>query len=340
RYYSADERVRLELSRMRPSQILFNYLGQTDRALGSGSGWKADIESVGPARSGRQLRDYLLEINGLVADGQVKLSFSYSKNFHDRATVERLSGSFNHYLLALIDHCCHPAAGGFTPSDLPLASLNQESLDVLFDALKAARGVNPRSDVIDVYRLSPVQQGMLFHTLYRPESSTYFNQLSCVIEGPLNPAAFKEAWSKTIEHHASLRTSFHWEGLEGPIQVVHRSTPAQWMDDDGDQIAPEAADRQWQEYLEQDRNRRFDLARPPLMRFGLVRLHSGSHRFNWSYHHLLLDGWSLAIILNDMLVAYQSILRSEPVQLAVNRQFRENIEWLSRADVPAAEGYW
>jgi amino acid adenylation domain-containing protein/non-ribosomal peptide synthase protein (TIGR01720 family) len=338
RYYSPDQNVRNELSGMPPVQVLFNYLGQPEGSLGN-SGWKADIEAVGAARSPRQLRDHFIEINGLVAGGQLKLSFSYSRNLHKRDTVERLARGFKHHLGQIIEHCRQPGAGGFTPSDAPLASLNQDSLDVLFEALKTSSENHPMA-VMDIYGLSPAQQGMLFHSLYTARSNAYFNRLSCVIEGPLDVPVFREAWARVIEHHPSLRASFHWEGLQSPVQVVHGSAPAEWLYEDASQLSPGDCDRRWERYVRDDRDRRFDLGRPPLIRFGLLRTPSGSHRFNWSYHHLLLDGWSVAIVLKDVLVAYESILYSKPVQLGFNREFRDNIEWLSRCDTAGAEVYW
>ncbi|HEX8184286.1 MAG TPA: amino acid adenylation domain-containing protein, partial [Blastocatellia bacterium] len=173
-------------------------------------------------------------------------------------------------------------ADEFTTPKCPLAALTGESLDALLDGLRASGVMDPETEVSDLYELSSVQQGMLFHSLYTPDSDTYFNQLSCVIEGPLDHEVFREAWAKAIGHHAALRTSFHWEGLESPVQVVHQNTHAEWLDEDWSHLASESQGERWQEYLRDDRQRKFDLTRAPLMRFGIFRLSDNAHRFNWS----------------------------------------------------------
>ena len=222
----------------------------------------------------------------------------------------------------------------------PFAALTGESLNALLDGLRASGVADPETEICDLYELSPAQQGMLFHTLYTPESDAYFNQLSCVIEGPLDQKVFREAWSRVIGHHPALRTSFHWEGLENPIQVVHRNAIAEWLDDDWSRLDSEAQDERWQQYLRDDRQRKFNLTRAPLMRFGLFQLNDEAHRFNWSHHHLLLDGWSSAIVLNDVLTAYEADLNGKRINLDQRRPFRESIEWLAGGDATDAKAYW
>src|SRR5207244_7545771 len=99
-------------------------------------------------------------------------------------------------------------------------------------------------------------------------------------------------------------------------------------------------EKRWETYLQSDRGRKFDLALPPLMRFGLIRLGKKPYRFIWSHHHLLLDGWSTAIILNDVLNVYEALLSGKRVDLKARRPFRESIEWLAKTDAGSAEQYW
>jgi amino acid adenylation domain-containing protein len=222
----------------------------------------------------------------------------------------------------------------------PRAALTGESLDALLDGLRASGVADPKTEVSDLYELSPVQQGMLFHSLYTPESDTYFNQLNCVIQGSLNHEVFHEAWAQVIGHHPALRASFHWEGLENPVQVVHRNARAEWLDEDWSHFASETRDERWRQYLRDDRRKKFDLTRAPLMRFGIFRLDDQAHRFNWSHHHLLLDGWSSAIVLNDVLTAYEAISNGKRIELGIRRPFRKGIEWLARRDTTDARAYW
>ena len=123
----------------------------------------------------------------------------------------------------LMEHCRSEGAGGYTPSDFPLAELDQRTLE---------RVIGGREKVEDVYRLSPMQQGLLFHTVYEGGRGTYYEQMSCRIEGRLNVDAFKRAWQGVVDRHAILRTSFLWEGLKEPVQVVEQGLKLEFREED------------------------------------------------------------------------------------------------------------
>ena len=80
----------------------------------------------------------------------------------------------------------------------------------------------------DIYPATPLQQGMLYHTLYDPESGVYFEQAHCALEGDLRPEAFRRAWQQIVQRHAVLRTHFAWEGLDNPVQIVQRQVELPW----------------------------------------------------------------------------------------------------------------
>src|SRR5262249_35641320 len=133
---------------------------------------------------------------------------------HDSATVENVAHNFIEELQALIAHCLSTKAGAYTPSDFPLACLNQTQLDELLQT---------RRDVTDLFHLSPMQQGMLFHILYAPNTHVYLGQFSCALQGDLDVGALGIAWEQTVNRHEILRASFVWENLDEPLQVIHKS---------------------------------------------------------------------------------------------------------------------
>ncbi|MCI0574159.1 MAG: amino acid adenylation domain-containing protein, partial [Myxococcaceae bacterium] len=179
------------------AEVRFNYLGQFDQVL-SGSGlFGVAVESSGASRSGRGRRPYLLDVNGLVVGDCLRLEWTYSVERHRKETIEGLAESFVRALVELIEHCRTPEAGGYTPSDFPLAGLDQRELDLC---------VAGDRDVEDVHPLSPTQQGLLFHGLFAPRAGVYFEQLSCRLEGDLESGAFRGAWQVLAERHALLRT--------------------------------------------------------------------------------------------------------------------------------------
>jgi len=192
-------------------------------------------------------------------------------------------------------------------------------------------------NIADIYELSPMQQGLLFHTLYAPDSGVYFNQFCCTIRGNLNLAAFQQAWQQVVERHPILRTSFYWE-LDKPLQVVHQQVALPWQDYDWRGIS--ATEQQLEVFLQQDRAQGFDLDRVPLMRFTLIRLSKDIYQFIWSHHHLLLDGWSLPIILKEVFAFYNAIAQGQDLYPATQRPYRDYILWLQQQDFSQAESFW
>src|SRR2546421_10250465 len=124
----------------------------------------------------------------------------------------------------------------------------------------------------DIYELSPMQRGMLFHTLYAPHSGVYIEQAILSIQGSLDFGAFHEAWQRVVARHATLRTAFLWEELDEPIQVVYRAVQVPWERHDWQELTPAAQRTRLEEWLSADRMRGFDLASPPLLRPALLRV--------------------------------------------------------------------
>jgi acyl carrier protein len=197
-------------------------------------------------------------------------------------------------------------------------------------------------NVDDLYPLSPAQHGILFHTLAAPESGVYFEQFPLFFEG-LEPDVFVAAWQRVVDRHPILRTSFLWEDLEAPVQVVHRKVqvPVERLDWRGRGAAEQQRDLD--AYAAADRRRGFDLTRPPLLRLALFRLDETSHRVIWSHHHLLLDGWSVGLMMNELFKLYHAILQGDPDPLPARRPYGDYIRWLRQRDpaaAVAAEAYW
>ncbi|HEX2326854.1 MAG TPA: condensation domain-containing protein, partial [Chloroflexota bacterium] len=192
----------------------------------------------------------------------------------------------------------------------------------------------------DVYELSPVQEGMLFYSAAGPESGTYVVQFRCRLSGPLHDAAFERAWQGVLRRHPILRTSFHWREAEKPLQVVHRSVPLSLHREDWRGRPPQAQEDALHAYLARDRRLGFPLEEAPLLRLALFRLAEETHELVWSLHHLLLDGWSLALVLQDLLALYEAARGGTPVLLPPSRPFGDYVEWLQSQDLSQAEAYW
>lgn len=196
-------------------------------------------------------------------------------------------------------------------------------------------------DIEDIYELSPMQQGMLFHTLHSPNSLFYCEQTGCVLSGSLNVPAFQKTWHQVIERHAVLRTSFHWEGIEKPLQVVHKTVTLSWVYQDWRDLPTEKEKRERLElFLQHDREQGFNLSQAPIMRFALIRLTDEEHYFVWSHHHILFDGWSRAIILKEVFAFYEVLSRGQSLALTWPRRFRDYILWLQSRNMAEAQAFW
>ena len=195
-------------------------------------------------------------------------------------------------------------------------------------------------DVETLYELSPLQQGILLHTLAAPKSGTYFEQISWTVRGRFDTAAFTAAWQRIVDRHPVLRTSFHSEGLDKPLQIVHRQATLPVDEQDWRGVLPDDREATLQAYLSADRRRGFDLAEAPLLRLGIARLADEAWQVTLGFHHLLLDGWSVALAVRDVFLCYEAIARGQEPQLGEVRPFQDYIAWLQRQDMSEAEAFW
>ncbi|MCC5667073.1 amino acid adenylation domain-containing protein [Nostoc sp. CHAB 5784] len=194
--------------------------------------------------------------------------------------------------------------------------------------------------IADIYELSPMQQGMLFHTLYDPNSGIYFEQRSCLIRGHLNLTAFHQAWQRVVERHNVFRTAFHWQELEKPLQVVHNDVKLPWQELDWRNLEVAEQQAKLTTFLLSDRTEGFDLQQPPLMRCTMIQLQTDIYQFVWSHHHLLMDGWCNGILLKEVFTLYEAFCQGQDVSLPFPTAYRNYILWLQEQNQTEAEIYW
>ncbi|HEC85215.1 MAG TPA: amino acid adenylation domain-containing protein, partial [Thioploca sp.] len=308
-------------------EILFNYLGQFDQGMADTTMTFAN-ETTGSDVSLKGFRSHLIEINGAITQGELSLNWSYSGDCYFASTIQTLADRYQVHLQHLIAHC-QSGQQGVTPSDFPLASVTQATLDVLYTQYAGLQ---------DLYPLSPMQQGMLFHTLYEErQTGVYFEQMLLTLSN-LEPTAFKAAWQHQLHRHPILRTAFLTEH-EPILQVVPAQVPLRWREHDWRESSRETQ-QQLHELLQQERNQGFDLSQAPLMRFDLIRLDEQRYVFIQHHHHILMDGWCLPIMMSEVRDSYLAYLQGQTPQLPSRPPYREYIAWLLKQDRATAERYW
>jgi len=320
------------LKREPTAEISFNYLGRFDGESRNAVFTGLATESAGATQSSAGMRRYTLEINGILNESQLELSWNFSTNLHYRETIAALAADFIRELELLIEHCSDERNGGYTASDFPLALPDDESLETLFR--RWGRHVE------DTYPLAPMQQGMLFHSLFEQNTGVDLIQLSCRIEGNLQPRAFRQSWQQVLDRHPALRTAFLAGNGNDPLQVVLDRVELPWQEFDWRELSESQVARRLEALLREDRLRGFTIDEPPLMRCALIRLDADLFQFVWSHHHLLTDGWCLPILLNEAMELYEGLLTGHHVRLDKRRPFRDYIEWLTRQERDAAATFW
>ncbi|MDQ2103729.1 condensation domain-containing protein, partial [Azospirillum isscasi] len=184
------------------------------------------------------------------------------------------------------------------------------------------------------YRLAPQQAAMLAHAAARPDSEAYAVQLAATLPDGLDVTAFQAAWDRALSRHAALRAAFG----PGPGGVPEQRFPdrvqAPWRLEDWSALDRAEAESRFAMWREQDRHAGFDPAAAPLMRFTLVRV-TGGYRFLWTHHHLLMDGWSLPLLLEEVGRAYDGPTPDGPAP-----DVRDFLSWLDRQDAAAARAFW
>jgi amino acid adenylation domain-containing protein/non-ribosomal peptide synthase protein (TIGR01720 family) len=345
RYLRPADKQIAELKKLPAREVKFNYLGQLDNARPHRGLFSMLGESTGPQRDEFSQHPHLLDINSIVVSGQFHVRWTYSRNVHRKATIQRLADSFREELAALISDEGKASIRKYSPADFPLARLNSEGLqkiaNLVEDTFKktAGDGEQPPA-IVDIYPLSPLQESLLAHCLTAPASGAGFEQKSIHLEGELDIKAFCRTWEAIIDRHPILRTLFTADEQGKFRQVVLSRARIPLEQQDWRTLDRSLHYHKLRLHLRDDREKGFDPGCAPLMRLALIQLSDTSYKVIWSYHHLLLDAWCRNLVIQDVLKLYEAFQRGTPVEQLPSRPYRDYIEWLDRQDLATAEKFW
>ncbi|MCX5164982.1 amino acid adenylation domain-containing protein [Streptomyces sp. NBC_00264] len=194
-------------------------------------------------------------------------------------------------------------------------------------------------NVEDIYGLSPLQFGMLYHSLEdTSDTRPYMVQMTEEVEGPFDETLFGVAWQQLVDRHSILRSAFVWEGVSEPVQVVQRRAPLPFEVRDLRGLSGQ--EEQLSTFLAEDWDRGFDLSRAPLVRVTVLRMGEERRIVVWSFHHILLDGWSVQILQKELFALYRALLGGTSAELPPTVPYRRYIEWLNSRQDDGSEAFW
>ncbi|HVC93235.1 MAG TPA: amino acid adenylation domain-containing protein [Pirellulales bacterium] len=315
RYLRGDEALSTALAAMPQAEICFNYLGRFERSFDAESPLNVTGAGSGPRQSPRQRRAHLIEINADIRDGRLHVEWTYSHAIHRRETVEGWTRSLVSELRALVCVGSGATTGQAVPGDVE-------------------GGADPSLP------LTGMQHLMLIHALRDPDSEVLQEELHCTVVGALDAASLRRAWQTVLRRHSALRTSFRWRNEGEPRQVVEPAVELPFDEHDWRGVPAAEQERRLRTWHEAKGPHGFDLERAPLLRLALARLADDRFHFSLRAHHLLFDGWSLALVASEVFEIYQSLVAGHEPRLVAAPDFGEYIAWIERQDRTAAQRYW
>ncbi|HEV7628557.1 MAG TPA: condensation domain-containing protein, partial [Streptomyces sp.] len=332
-----DPRTRPELAELSSPQLGFNYLGRMSAAQDTDWGLTTDAAALegdeqheGAALPG----GHLIDVNSLTVDGPdgpvLSAEWSWSAGLFRPAEVRELADLWFSALYALVAHTATPGAGGRSPSDLPLVELRQDEVEQL---------ERSHPGLTDVLPLTSLQQGLVFHSLFAPDSpDVYQAQIVMRLGEKPDSGVLRAAARALLQRHPNLAAAFVHEDLSRPVQVLPGTLEPPWRETDLTGVAAERREPVFQRLLHADLRQRFSLDQPPLMRFSLFDCGPGDHRLVLTNHHLLLDGWSMPLLVRELFALYSA--HGDTGQLPPVTPYREHLAVLAGLDGDAARTAW
>ncbi|MGW6625917.1 amino acid adenylation domain-containing protein, partial [Nocardia sp. NPDC055002] len=306
-------------------QLSFNYLG---RAVTGDDPWVP--RRFAATNDDRAPLAAVVDINAVLTDAGLEVTWAYASRLLDEADVRELAALWSQALRALVTHAATGDAGGRTPSDFALVTVDQPQIE---------RWEHAYPTLTDVWPLSPLQYGLLFHALYDSDTADgYTVQSLLTLAGTVDATRLRGAAQALVDRHENLRVAFV-ETDDGPRQLVLSAAEIRWEEVDLTGIADEdQRARELDRVIELDALTRFDLTRPPLLRFTLVRTGEETFRLVMTNHHLVLDGWSTPLLVRELLTLY--VTAGDASMLPPAPSYRDFLSWLGDQDAEASLSAW
>lgn len=325
KFLNNDSDIRKRLSLNTPIPIRFNYLGQFDQNLNDDQLFEFVEEPFSSPSDPQNQRTHLLIVECWVTQGQFQVAWHYSENYHKVETIENLASTFNWFLESLVQEA----------QDAEIdTSLIQYNLKELHQVLLKTE------EIQTVYPLTPIQTGLLFHAIENLKSYAYFIQTYWHSARKYNNKAMLEAWNLLISNHELLRATYLWDGIDKPIQIIHKQAKITIIEKDWTTCLPEEQERKFNEYLMQDREIGIDLQKAPLMRLTIIHLSDKKQSIIWSFHHIIIDNLSVYRIIEELDYYYSTLCLGHTPIVRQSTSFKDFIRWQKRQNYDINRQFW
>lgn len=311
----------------RPS-INFNYLGHFDGQSKSNEVFSLCDLDIGSDIGDKNQRTNEFELILAQENKSLSMSLGYARTRFGSDSIEALQDLFLVKLSRLVEYSRTVTGVPYVASDFPDAPLLPYQLAEL------------PSGVEDIYGLTPLQEGMLFHSLAEEDRGVYNCQSVLELNGHFDAEALQRALDWLIGRYDVLRTFFVWRRVDRPLQLVLRQAACRVQQHDHRQLRPAAAQEALRSICALDRDTPFRLDQTPLMRVRVVSQSDDRHLLVWTFHHVILDGWSNAIVLDELMESYRLARQSQPLPEDETDSFREYVKWLEIQSISDARLYW
>ncbi|WP_149096475.1 non-ribosomal peptide synthetase, partial [Paenibacillus terrae] len=314
-------------------EINFNYLGQFDDDVNQDEIGISSYSSGSPA-SDRQARSFVLDINGMVLDGALSLDLSYSRKQYRKETMEAFAQQFEKSLRELITHCAGKENTELTPSDVQFKGLTIAELEQI------AQRSGHLGEIENIYSLTPMQKGMWFHNALDRQTAAYFEQTRFTMRGALDVQLFERSWMELAKRHLVLRANFVKGPAGEPLQIIYRDKSVGFEYEELLHLQVDEKQAYLDKKAEDDKRRGFDMEYDALVRVTILRTEEQSYHVLWSFQHILMDGWCLAQLTQELFEIYSALTSGTQSAGDKGSDYGAYIEWLEKQNDQAASGYW
>ncbi len=283
-------------------EISFNYWGRFDQVFAQGS--PLQLQWIKPVSYAKNLRTHVISIEAMIKHQRLHVYWEYSNNLHSAKTIHGMATSYRDEITRFIANFPRKQPENFS------------------------------------FPLTPLQKGILFQSISSQDSGAYIAQYSWKINQLINTPFLQKTLSEIIARHESLRTRFVWENVSEALQVVEQHCNFLWQEYDWTEVPEQEHQKRLHDFLQADREASFSLDKLPLLRAVLIRTSPESSILVFTFHHCILDGWSMSLLLNELAARYSALGDNKILTWEPSPKYLDYVHWLQRQNRFKARQFW